>query len=93
MTSSDLQRELLPLRRSKRDILNVKLNRCIAALQIDRRLRSLSVVPILYLALFRGRAVAGRSERKGSSIRSPGQQGRGISGEVLKQRGVLRCSS
>lgn len=77
--SSDLKCELLALRDSKRDILNVELDGRIT-LDIDRRLRRHFWLPILYFAFLRGWALTGRRhKREGSSFGSPGQQGGGIS--------------
>lgn len=86
---SDLERELLALRRSEGNILDVELNRRIA-LQVNWRLhgRPVGGVAILQLSLFCGRAVAGRRGRQGGT-RVPGQQVAGIASEIFEERCML----
>jgi hypothetical protein len=81
------------LRDSERNILDKELDGRIA-FDIDRRLRRYLWLAILYFAFLRRWAVDGRRyERKGSSFRSPGQQGGGISSKILKEGCMLRRSA
>lgn len=85
-SARNLERELFPLRHSKRQILHVELYRIIAALQVDRRLRRLTDATILDFSFFRSGPVGGgwRDEREARCGSGSSTEGGSIPREILE---------